>query len=56
MNLRDLGHRHPVDTFETEEARQAHIDGEIPKALGEGGDDLLASSPEIKPIEILAVK
>jgi quinol monooxygenase YgiN len=44
------------DTFETEEARQAHVDGEIPKALGEVADDLLASPPEIKPIEILAVK
>jgi quinol monooxygenase YgiN len=44
------------DSFETEEARQAHIDGEIPKALGEVGDDLLASEPDIRPIDLLAVK
>src|SRR5579862_6824135 len=44
------------DTFETEEARQAHIDGEIPKALAEVGGELLAKEPEIRPIDILAVK
>jgi quinol monooxygenase YgiN len=44
------------DTFETEDARQAHIDGEIPKALGQVGDDLLAADPEIRPIDLIAVK
>jgi quinol monooxygenase YgiN len=44
------------DTFETEEARQAHINGEIPKALAEVGDELLAKEPDIRPVEILAVK
>jgi quinol monooxygenase YgiN len=44
------------DTFETAEARQAHIDGEIPKALAEVGPDLLAADPDIRPIDILAVK
>ncbi|HEY2327451.1 MAG TPA: antibiotic biosynthesis monooxygenase [Gaiellaceae bacterium] len=44
------------DTFETVEARQAHIDGEIPKALAAVGGDLLASDPDIRPIDILAVK
>ena len=44
------------DTFETVEARQAHIDGEIPKALAAVGPDLLASDPDIRPIDILAVK
>jgi quinol monooxygenase YgiN len=44
------------DTFETVEARQAHIDGEIPKALAAVGPDLLAADPDIRPIEILAVK
>ena len=33
------------DTFETEEARQAHLDGEIPKALGRVAADLLAALP-----------
>lgn len=44
------------DTFETEDARQAHVNGEIPKALGQVGPDLLAKDPDIRPIDILAVK
>ncbi len=44
------------DTFETEDARQAHINGEIPKALTEVAPELLAKDPEIQTIEILAVK
>lgn len=44
------------DTFETLEARKAHIDGEIPKALAAVGADLLAADPDIRPIDILAVK
>ena len=44
------------DTFETEDARQAHIAGEIPKALATVGPDLLASDPDIRTIDILAVK
>jgi quinol monooxygenase YgiN len=44
------------DTFESEEGRQAHLNGEIPKALGQVASDLLASDPDIRPVEILAVK
>jgi quinol monooxygenase YgiN len=44
------------DTFETEDARNAHLSGEIPKALGEVGPDLLAKDPDIRTIEILAAK
>ena len=44
------------DTFETEDARQAHITGEIPKALASVAQELLASDPDIRPIDILAVK
>ena len=44
------------DTFETEDARQAHINGEIPTALASVALELLASEPSIRPIEILAVK
>lgn len=44
------------DTFDSEEARQAHLNGEIPKALGQVGSELLASDPDIRPVEILAVK
>jgi hypothetical protein len=32
------------------------IDGEIPKALAAVGPDLLAADPDIRPIDILAVK
>lgn len=44
------------DTFETNEARQAHLDGEIPRALASVGADLLAREPEIRPVHIVAVK
>ena len=44
------------DTFETEDGRQAHLGGEIPKALGQVGGDLLAKDPDIRPIDIIAVK
>ena len=44
------------DTFETEDARQAHINGEIPKALAAVGADLLAAEPNIRPIDVLASK
>jgi quinol monooxygenase YgiN len=44
------------DTFESDEGRQAHLSGEIPKALGHVGPGLLDSDPDIRTIEILAVK
>jgi hypothetical protein len=44
------------DTFETPEARQAHLDGEIPTALASVRADLLAADPDIRPIDIVAVK
>jgi hypothetical protein len=44
------------DTFETEEGRQAHLNGEIPQALGQVGPDLLASDPDIRPVDVIAVK
>ena len=44
------------DTFETEEARQAHVNGRIPAALEDAGADLLAAPADIKPIDVLAVK
>jgi quinol monooxygenase YgiN len=44
------------DTFETEDARQAHIDGEIPKALAAVAPDLLAADPDIRLVETIAVK
>lgn len=44
------------DTFESEEGRQAHLNGEIPKALSQVAADLLDSDPDIRTVEILAVK
>jgi quinol monooxygenase YgiN len=44
------------DTFETEDARQAHLNGEIPTALGQVADDLLAAPPDIRTIEVIAAK
>jgi quinol monooxygenase YgiN len=44
------------DTFETEEARQAHLNGEIPTALGQVADDLLGAEPDIRTVDVIAVK
>ncbi|WP_328997896.1 antibiotic biosynthesis monooxygenase [Kribbella sp. NBC_00709] len=44
------------DTFENEEGRQAHLDGPIPVALGKIASDLLATDPDIRMTDILAVK
>ncbi len=44
------------DTFEDETGRQAHLGGQIPAALGQVGPDLLAADPDIKPVEVIAVK
>ena len=44
------------DTFEGEEGRQAHLNGQIPAALGQVGPDLLASDPDIKTVDVIAVK
>lgn len=44
------------DTFDGEEGRQAHLDGQIPAALGQVGPDLLATDPDIKTVDIIAVK
>lgn len=44
------------DSFESEDARQAHLTGQIPAALGQVADDLLASAPDIRPVDLLAAK
>lgn len=44
------------DTFADEDARQAHLNGAIPQALGEVGPSLLARDPELNTIDLLAVK
>ena len=44
------------DTFASEDARNAHLGGEIPRALAQVGPDLLAKDPEIHTVDVLAVK
>jgi quinol monooxygenase YgiN len=44
------------DTFGDEDARQAHLSGEIAKALMAKADELLARPPQIDPIDILGEK
>ena len=44
------------DTFADENGRNAHLNGEIAKALFAKADELLAKPPEIAKPEILAAK
>ena len=42
------------DTFANEEGRNAHLTGEIAKALGARANELFATPPQIEKVEILA--
>lgn len=42
------------DTFASEDGRQAHLNGQIPVALGEVAPDLLASAPDIRQVDVIA--
>ena len=44
------------DTFADDAGRNAHLTGEIAKALFAKADELLAKAPEISKPEVLAVK
>jgi quinol monooxygenase YgiN len=44
------------DTFEDETGRDAHLNGEIAKALMGKADELLSDAPDIKKITILSAK
>jgi len=44
------------DTFDTEQGRQAHLNGEIPAALSQVADDLLVAAPDIQLVDIIATK
>ena len=44
------------DVFPDDAGRQAHLGGPIAAALMERADELLASPPDIKPIDLLAAK
>lgn len=44
------------DTFAAEAGRDAHLEGEIPKALMAKADELLAVPPVIEKVNLLALK
>ncbi len=44
------------DAFADESGRQAHLDGEIAKALGKAAGELLAKPPVIERLDVLAAK
>jgi quinol monooxygenase YgiN len=44
------------DTFAAESGREAHLNGEIAKALFAKAKDLFAKEPEIHKVEVLAAK
>ncbi|MEV4615146.1 antibiotic biosynthesis monooxygenase [Kitasatospora sp. NPDC049258] len=44
------------DTFEDERGRTAHLQGRIAEALMEAAKTMLSSPPDIRPVDLLAVK
>lgn len=44
------------DTFESQDGRQAHLNGPIAAALMAHADEYLAAPPKIEQVEILAAK
>lgn len=44
------------DTFDDEQGRQAHLNGQIAAALGEAAKTKLSAPPVITPIDLLGVK
>jgi quinol monooxygenase YgiN len=44
------------DTFEDEQGRMAHLQGQIAAALGEIAQTALASAPAISEVDLLGVK
>jgi quinol monooxygenase YgiN len=44
------------DTFETQAGREVHLGGEIAQALTAAAPDLLAKEPDMRMVDLLAVK
>ncbi len=44
------------DAFEDEAGRQAHLSGLIPTALAQAGPQLLAKDPDLRLVDVIAVK
>jgi quinol monooxygenase YgiN len=55
--IKEGGDRYAIfDTFNDEAGREAHLNGEIAKALTAKAGELLAEPPKIHKIDVLAVK
>ena len=52
----DETHYGIFDTFESEDARNTHITGQIPAGLAAVASELLATDPDIRLVDIVAVK
>jgi quinol monooxygenase YgiN len=44
------------DTFDNENGRRAHLEGQIANALMSQADELLAKPPELRMIDLISVK
>ncbi|MFE9023779.1 putative quinol monooxygenase [Streptomyces sp. NPDC007808] len=44
------------DTFDDEQGRQGHLKGRIAGALMEAAETMLSEAPDIRPVDLLAVK
>lgn len=44
------------DTFDSEEAREAHLNGDIAKALMSKADEFFSEPPKIRKIDLIAEK
>jgi quinol monooxygenase YgiN len=44
------------DTFKDEDGRNAHVNGEIAKALFARAEELFVAHPDIKPVDMVAEK
>ena len=44
------------DTFNDDAGRQAHLSGDVAKALMAQAPDLFGSDPDIKPVDVIASK
>ncbi|MFI7415591.1 putative quinol monooxygenase [Streptomyces sp. NPDC049627] len=44
------------DTFKDEQGRQGHLNGQIAAALTEAAGTMLSEAPDIRPVDLLAVK
>jgi quinol monooxygenase YgiN len=44
------------DAFDTEDARQTHLDGKVREAIEQRAEELFSTPPTITPVDLLAAK